>query len=431
MAAALHGTVKQAAALTRARRYEDALVAYESVLAKNRNDLGALNECGGLHRLLGRPQAALGYFDRALKLAPFTVELLINKGTALVALNRFAEALDCFSAAASVEPERAEAHYNASLVRLRLGDFAAGWRGYEWRWRKPDWAPSRRNFSAPLWLGREPIKGKTVLLHAEQGLGDTMQFVRYAPLVAGRGARVILECQPELTALLGNVEGVAQVVARGETLPGFDMHCPLLSLPLAFSTMVETIPNAVPYITPPLPYLHKWVQRIAALASPRIGLVWAGNPTHYNDRNRSVPLAALEPIFGIDGLHAVSLQKSAPAADAARLRQFGNVAHLGDELGDFADTAAVIAMLDLIVTADTATAHLAGAMGKVVALLLPFSADFRWLVGRSDSPWYPTARLFRQTTLGDWNEPVERLRGELAGVARRPQQQRAAATASG
>jgi hypothetical protein len=431
VATAMHGAVKQAAALARARRYEDALLAYESVLAKNGNDLGVLNECGGLHRTLGRPQAALGYFDRALKLAPFTVELLINKGTALVALNRFAEALDCFSAAAAVEPGRAEAQYNASLVRLRLGDFAAGWRGYEWRWRKADWAASRRNFSAPVWLGREPIKGKTILLHAEQGLGDTMQFIRYAPLVAGRGARVILECQAELTGLLGNVEGVAQVVARGETLPDFDMHCPLLSLPLAFGTLVETIPNVVPYIAPPLPYLHKWVQRIAGVASPRIGLVWAGNPTHYNDRNRSIALAALEPILGIDGLHFVSLQKSATAADVTRLRQFENVTPIGDELADFADTAAVIAMLDVIVTVDTATAHLAGAIGKVAALLLPFSADFRWLVERGDSPLYPTARLFRQTALGDWNEPVERLRRELKGVARRPQRQRAAAIASG
>jgi hypothetical protein len=431
MAPAPYNSIKEAAALMRAKRHEDALVAYESVLAKNGYDLGVLNECGGLHRMLGRPQTALGYFDRALKLAPFTVELLINKGTALVALNRFAEALDCFSAAAAVEPERAEAHYNASLVRLRLGDFAAGWRGYEWRWRKADWAKSRRNFSAPVWLGREPIGGKTVLLHAEQGFGDTMQFIRYAPLVAARGARLVLECQAELVALLRGVEGVAEVLARGAALPDFDMHCPLMSLPLAFGTVVETIPNAVPYITPPLPYLDRWVQRIGAIPSPRIGLVWAGNPTHYNDRNRSIALHALGPLLSINGLQFVSLQKPATAADVARLRQSGNVTHIGDELADFADTAAAIAMLDLVIAVDTAAAHLAAAMGKVVALLLPFSADFRWLLGRSDSPWYPTMRLFRQTTPGDWSDPVERLRRELAEVARRPQRQPEAAIACG
>lgn len=423
--------IKQAAALARARRYDDALKAYESVLKKNGNDLGALNECGGLHRLLGRPQAALDYFDRALKLAPFTVELLINKGTALVALNRFAEALDCFSAAAAIEPGRAEAHYNASLVRLRLGDFAAGWKCYEWRWRKADWAASRRNFSAPLWLGDAPIERKTILLHAEQGFGDTIQFVRYAPLVAARGARVILECQADLVELLRNIKGVAQVAARGTVLPDFDMHCPLMSLPLAFGTLVETVPNAVPYITAPPPYLHKWMRRTEAISSPRIGLVWAGNPTHYNDRNRSVALKALEPILSIGGLQFVSLQKHAASADVARLKRFGNVTHIGDELADFADTAAIIATLDLVIAVDTAAVHLAAAMGKVVALLLPFSADFRWLVGRNDSPWYPTMRLFRQTMLGDWSDPVEQLRRELAEVARRARPRREAATAFG
>jgi len=431
MAPALQNTIKRAAEFARAKRYDEALTAYESVLAKNGNDLGTLNECGGLHRMLGRPQAALGYFDRALKLAPFTVELLINKGTALVALSRYAEALDCFSAAAAVEPGRAEAHYNAALVQLRLGDFAAGWRGYEWRWRKPDWLKSRRNFSAPLWLGSEPIDGKTILLHTEQGFGDTIQFIRYATLAAARGARVIVECQAELVELLRGVKGVAQVIARGAALPEFDMHCPLLSLPLAFDTRVETIPNAVPYIAPPPLYLQKWAQRIGAVPSPRIGLVWAGNPTHYNDRNRSVGLAVLELILGTVGLHFVSLQKPVSAADIAVLQQFANVTPIGDELADFADTAAVIAMLDLVIAVDTATAHLAAAMGKVVALLLPFSADFRWLVGRNDSPWYPTMRLFRQTSLGDWNDPLVRLRRELADVARRPQRQPEAATACG
>jgi tetratricopeptide (TPR) repeat protein len=408
----------RAAELKRLKRHDDALAAYEAVLAQDADDLGALNECGGLQARLGRPEAAVAYYDRALALAPRIVELHINKGTALFALNRHEAALASFAAATAIDPDRAEAHYNASLVRLRLGDFAAGWQGYEWRWRKAEWVPLRRNFAAPLWLGAEPIAGKTLLLHAEQGFGDTVQFVRYAPLLAKCGATVVLECQPALKDLLRHCDGLALVLGRGEALPAFDLHCPLLSLPLGCGTQLDTVPAHVPYLRPPPERLATWRGRVPANGRLRVGICWAGSAAHLNDRNRSIPLQSFAALLAVPGLDFVSVQKDVDAAQAAILRRHG-VVQLGQDFADFADAAAVLAMLDLVITVDTSIAHLAGAMAKAVAMLVPFAPDFRWLTERTDSPWYPTMRLYRQTALGDWSGPLQRLQQELAAVAQR------------
>jgi hypothetical protein len=408
---------ERAAALTRAKQYEAALATYRIVLAQAPDDIGALNECGGLQARLGRPDAALAFYQRALDRAPKSATLLINKGTALCALTRYHEALASFCAAMAIEPDRAEAHYNAGLVRLRLGDFENGWRDYEWRWRKADWADKRRNFTAPLWLGAEPIEGKTILLHAEQGLGDTIHFARYVPLVARRGANVVLECQPELKNLLRDIDGAAQVIARGEVLPAFDRHCPLLSLPLAFAGALSTLPANVPYLRPPAERTAKWRARMPADGRLRVGVCWAGGSAHLNDRNRSIPLERFAALLSVSGVEFVSLQKDVGEAQAAILHQHGVVA-LGQEFSDFADTAAVVAMLDLVISVDTSVAHLAGAMGKAVALLLPFAPDWRWMLDRTDTSWYPTARLYRQAAIGDWDGPLTRLCQELLEVAR-------------
>jgi hypothetical protein len=405
-----------AAALMRQKQHAEALAAYERLLVREPRHLNALNNCGGLHMRHGRPQTALACYDRALAVAPDIVELHINKGTALRALNRLDDALASFTAAARLDPERAEARYNAGLVRLCLGQYEAGWSDFEWRWHKGDWRDRRRNFSAPLWRGDAPLDGKAILLHAEQGFGDTIQLVRYVPLLARSGARVILECPADLVPLLRHTEGVCRIVARGETLPAFDTHCPLFSLPLAFRTTLATIPNAVPYIKVPSDYRDKWATRFVGGSGMRVGLVWAGSPAHLNDHNRSIPLPAVEPLLAIPDVHFVALQKSVAAADAAWLTRFCNVTLLGDELGDFADAAAVVAALDLIIAVDTSVAHLAGALGKAVGLLVPFAPDWRWLIDRTDSPWYPTLRLFRQTAIGDWSAPLARLCHELAGV---------------
>jgi hypothetical protein len=264
----------------------------------------------------------------------------------------------------------------------------------------------------PLWLGDQSLDGKTILLHAEQGFGDTLQFVRYAPLFAGRGVSVILEVQPELARLLAPLPGVAAVIARGKPLPRFDFHCPLLSLPLAFATELATIPAHIPYIAPADQDVALWRERLPR-RRPLIGLVWSGERTHDNDRNRSLCLETLLPLLRTLDVSFVSLQHEVRDADRALLQEQSAVVHIGDRLRDFADTAAAVSLLDAVISVDTAVAHLAGAMGKPLLLLLPFGADFRWLRERNDSPWYPTARLFRQPAFGDWASVIEALRREL------------------
>jgi tetratricopeptide (TPR) repeat protein len=406
----------RAETLKRLRQPEQALAAYEAVLAQDDRDRNALNECGGLLMSLNRPEEALTYYQRALAIAPQVVELHINKGTALVALNRHLEAFESFSAAIAIDPERAEAQYNQSLVRLRLGNFKNGWPQYEWRWKKFVGAGQGCFAGAPLWRGDAPLAGKTILLLAEQGLGDSIHFMRYAPLVAALGARVVLGVQAPLKAIAATVPGVALVVGEGEPLPPLDFHCPLLSLPLAFKTDRATVPANVPYLRAPEERLAKWRSRIPADGRLRVGICWAGSAAHLNDRNRSIALERFATLLTVPGLDFSSVQKEASEAERALLRASG-VTQLGPGCTDFADTAAVLSMLDLLIGVDTSVAHLAGALGKAVALLLPFAADFRWLVDRTDSPWYPTMRLYRQPSIGDWETPLSRLREELVVVA--------------
>jgi tetratricopeptide (TPR) repeat protein len=408
----------RAGMLKRLRQPEQALAAYEAVLAQDARDLDALNECGGLLTALNRPDEALAYYQRALAVAPGVVELHINKGAALVALNRHLEAFESFSAAIAIDPERAEAQYNQSLVRLRLGNFKNGWPQFEWRWKKFVGAGQQRFSGAPLWRGDAPLADKTILLLAEQGLGDSIHFMRYAPLVAALGARVVLGIQSPLQAIAGTVPGVALVAGEGEPLPPLDFHCPLLSLPLAFKTDRATVPANVPYLRAPDERLAAWRGRVPANGRLRVGVCWAGSAAHLNDRNRSIALARFATLLTVPGVDFVSIQKETSEAERALLRASG-VVQLGAECADFADTAAILSMLDLLISVDTSVAHLGGAMGKAVALLLPFASDFRWLVDRADSPWYPTMRLYRQPAIGDWETPLDRLRQELAVVAGR------------
>ena len=268
-----------------------------------------------------------------------------------------------------------------------------------------------------MWLGEEPIAGKTILLHAEQGFGDTIQFVRYAPLLAGRGARVVCEVQPELQPLLAQLQSAdITVTPKGTPLPAFDLHCPLLSLPLAFGTQPETIPAAIPYLAAPAARLAEWRDRLPP-GGPRVGFVWSGQPSHKNDANRSIPLKRLAGLFKNAPLRCFSLQSQMRETDNEALQDLPNLVHVGDSFRDFADTAAVIALLDVVVSVDTAVAHLAGAMGKPVIVLLPYAADFRWLRDRDDTPWYPSAKLFRQPVFGDWDSVIDRLQDELRQLA--------------
>jgi tetratricopeptide (TPR) repeat protein len=409
----------RAAVLKSLARDQEALAAFAAILAADRDDIDALNECGGLHMRLGRPGAAVDCYDRALAAAPRLVELHVNKGSALAAANRFAEAQESFAAAAAIDPQYADAHHRASLICLRFGDFKRGWRDYEWRWRTSR-AVKRREVTAPLWLGDHPIQGKSILLSAEQGLGDTINFVRYAPMVAALGARVILDVPTPLKEIAASVPGVSLVLGDGEPVPQIDFYCPLMSLPLAFRTEVATIPANIPYMRPPEAYRAKWREKMPRNGRLRIGLCWAGSSAHLNDHNRSIALERFGRILSLPNLDFISVQKEVSAPQAALLRRHG-VVQLGQDFASFADSAAALAELDLLVSVDTSVAHLAGALGKAVALLLPLPAEWRWLLDRSDSPWYPTMRLFRQSASGDWDGPLERLYQELGAVAtRRP-----------
>ena len=302
---------------------------------------------------------------------------------------RLEEAFVSYAEAIALVPEHADANFNSAIARLCLGNLRDGWSQYEYRWKRKGLRP--REFPQPMWRGEKDLHGKTVLLLAEQGLGDTINFIRYAPLVAALGAKVILGVQVPLKVVASTVPGVFQVLGEGEPLPEFDLHCPLLSLPLVFETELATIPANIPYLWPFEERMAKWRPRLPQSGHLRIGICWAGSGAHLNDRNRSMQLERFAKLLSVPNLDFISVQKEVDDAEASILRQHG-VIQLGQEFTDFSDTAAVVAMLDLLITVDTSVAHLAGAMGKAVALLVPFAPDWRWLLDRTDSCLLYTSR---------------------------------------
>jgi tetratricopeptide (TPR) repeat protein len=394
------------------RRPREALACFDRLLASCPDHADALGNRANALLRLGRVEDAVAAYERLLELAPNNAPLLANRAAALRRLDRPHEALMSAQKALAIKPDFAHARFVESVARLSLGDFAAGWRAYESRWHVGWLASQRHDYGAPLWLGKDSLAGKTILLHAEQGLGDTIQFVRYAPLLAAQGATVVLEVQQPLVRLLANARGVAKIVARKEPLPHYDFHCPLLSLPLACGTTLETIPAEIPYLAPRQTDVAQWHARLPR-QRPLVGLVWSGERSHDNDLNRSMRLETLQPLLDLPGVSFASLQHEVREEDQALLKARGDVASIGAEFKDFADTAAAIAVLDAVIAVDTAVAHLAGAMGKPLFLLLPYAADFRWLRGRGDSPWYPSARLIRQPQFGEWDGAVGLLRQEL------------------
>jgi tetratricopeptide (TPR) repeat protein len=403
-------------ALSRLERFDEALTSLDRALALRPDFPEALSNRGNVLRVLDRYDEAMADYGHAISLCPNNLVAFNNRGVAFNELNRCADALENFEQALTIRPDHAEVHFNRSLALLTEGRFREGWGEYEWRWKQDGWTGRRRNFSQPFWLGPESVAGRTILLHAEQGFGDTLQFVRYGPLLAARGARVLLDVQPPLRALVASLEGTAVVAVDGDRLPPFDLHCPLMSLPLAFGTELGTVPANVPYIRPDADRVAKWQRRLGEQKSVRVGIAWTGSQAHRNNRNRSIPLDRFADLLSVPGVEFVSIQKDLSAADSTTLGAHSNVRVIGGELGDFADTAAVIAQLDLVVSVDTSLVHLAGALGKPVWVMLPFSPDFRWLLEREDSPWYPTARLFRQPRRGDWQSVIVRVRDELTNL---------------
>jgi tetratricopeptide (TPR) repeat protein len=395
------------------KRFDDALASCDRALALRPHYADAHANRGGALHALKRFEEALASCDRAVALQPNLPKAYYNRGNALRMLCRFEEAVASYRRECAVRPDFAEAHYNEALCRLLLGDLRHGWDEHEWRWATKELGQGRRDFPQPLWTGGEEISGRTTLLHAEQGFGDIIQFCRYVPLAADRGARVILEVPPALHELMGSLRGAAEVVCSGQPLPAFDLHCPLLSAPRAFGTELANIPVATPYLRAAEARTAHWNARLGPKTRPRIGIAWSGYQAHKNDQNRSIALDAFLSIFAGLDVSLVSLQREVRDADAAVLRQRSDVLHFGDELTNFAETAALISALDLVVSVDTGVAHLAGALAKPVWVLLPFIPDWRWLLDRDDSPWYPTARLFRQDATCAWDNVFARARAAL------------------
>ncbi len=391
-------------------RYDEALASYDKAIALKSDDGGAYTNRGMTLHALNRYEESLASCEHAVAIASGNAVLHNNLGNALQEMGRFADALASYDRATAINPDYAEAHWNASVVRLMTGDFERGWTQGEWRWKNPALGKRPRHFKQPLWQG-EPIEGKTILLYGEQGMGDVIQFCRYAPLVAARGAKVIVEVDPPLKQLLAELDGVSHCIARHEPCPGFDLQCPMLSLPLAFGTRIGTIPAATPYLH--APHARDWEAQLGPRDRPRIGLAWSGNPHHVHDRKRSVPLSAFLPLLDVNAAF-VSLQKDLRAPDEAILKKRADILNFGPSLESFADTAALMSCLDLVISVDTSVVHLAGALAKPVWVLVPFLPDWRWLLERSDNPWYPTARLFRQTSSRDWHQVVVRVREALS-----------------
>jgi len=400
-------------ALLGLRRGEEALAGIERALALNPHAVEGHHLRAAILLDLGRPFEALESVDRAVALRPDYPEGHAERGSILLALGRLAEAIAANERAIALMPTLGTAHYHLALCRLTSGDLRGGFAGHEWRWRAdvPGMGVAPQ-FPQPLWLGEESLAGKTLLLHAEQGIGDVIQFVRYAPMAAALGATVVLQVPRSLVSVLAGLAGGASVVAQGEPLPPFDLHCPLMSLPLAFRTDLATVPATIPYLHGDPARVAAWELRLGPKSKPRIAIAWSGNPSHRNDRARSIPLAELLPLLDAPA-QWISVQKEVRPGDAATLAARPDIVHVGDELDDFADTAALFELMDLVIVVDTSVAHLAGALGRPVWILLPSNPDWRWMREREDSPWYPSARLFRQAAPGDRDGVVARLRAAL------------------
>ena len=390
---------------------ERALACFGRAIAARPSYADAHNNMGITLQGLGRYDEAVASYRQALAIKPDHPDALSNLGLALRSLNRLEEAISCFELAQAVKPDHVDAQLGEGLVRLALGDYAGGWKKYVWRHLTANFSHGKKRPPQPLWLGNWDISGKTILLHGEQGLGDTIMFARYVPLVAQRGAKIILAVQRPLAAVMATLKGPSIIRSQGEPVPPFEGFCPLPTLPLAFRTRLETIPADVPYLSAPADRLAKWEPILQALPRPRIGLMWAGatSPIY----RRSIPLRLLLPLLKSREFHFVALQKEVPAEDLPLLKDGPMATFLGERQADLADTAAMMALLDLVITIDTSVANLAGAMGRPTWVLLPFSTDWRWLRDRTDSPWYPSARLFRQPAPGDWESVVTQVAAVL------------------
>jgi hypothetical protein len=394
----------------------EGLNALKFVIGTTRLDARLLYQLGHAQYVLGDYQQAEVALRQSLAIEPRNAPALNDLAVTLFAMGRDVEGLSFIAQALAIDPNQPEAAETDSIWLLRLGRFRDGWRQYEARLRTDAARPYLRNFPQPQWRG-EPIEGRTILLHAEQGMGDTIQFARYAPLVAARGARVVLEVQAGLRAILGGLAGIDRVLERGEPLPRFDLHCPLPSLPGVLDTDLDSIPLPIPYVAVPPDRVALWRQRLGPRRGIRIGIAWSGNPHHRDDARRSIPLARFGRLLADrTGCAFHVLQTTMRAPDRETLAAMPHLRDHGRHLTDFGDTAALVRLMDLVISVDTSLAHLAGAMDRPAWVLLTAVPDWRWMLGRDDSPWYPSLTLFRQPCRDDWDSVLTEVAQRLDTV---------------
>ncbi len=399
-------------ALRASDKFEAAAAALRRGLALDGKDAGAWSNLGNALRAIGDYEAAAASHRKSLELEPDAGRVHYNLALTERDLGNLAPALEGFEHAESLGFKSSEMFWDRALTHLVSGDLARGFKEYEWRWQLPE-SPARFTNIEP-WNG-QAFDGRRLLVHTEQGFGDAIQFLRYLPLAAELGGQVIYECPPPLIRLVAEspVGRGIELIPQGETVPAADLQIPLLSMARALETTMETIPGGVPYLSAPQPLPRLQI----AANGPRVGLVWAGKPTHKNDRNRSLPFEVLMPLLDLPNIRFIGLQKGNGADQPEKFGADALLPNIGERMRDFGDTAGILEQLDLVVSADTSVVHLAGAMDRPVWALIPFSPDWRWLYGRDDSPWYSSVRLFRQESPRDWPGVIARLRAELEAFA--------------
>jgi len=436
-----------ACSLKELKHFEDAIACFDQAIKLNPSYAEAYNNIGLVQYELREYGAAIHNYEKAIIIKPDYFEAYYNKGIAQIGLKQFDASIHNFNQALNIksdfakaynglghanqelkkmataminyekaiqlDPDYADACWNKSLLKILLGEYQEGWTLYEKRWRGSKFNKESRSFKQPLWLGKHAIQNKTIFIYAEQGLGDSIQFCRYISMIEALGPKeVILEAPKALISLLSSLNSNFKLLEKGQPIPKFDLHCPMMSLPHAFNTILETIPARIPYLYADKNKTIYWNKKLGLKKIPRIGLVWSGSVSHKNDHNRSLSLKQLANILKLP-YQFHSLQKEIRTIDKVTLRSFKQIQQHHDDLIDFSDTAALIENLDLIITVDTSVAHLAGAMGKKVFILLPFVPDYRWMLDRIDSPWYPTATLFRQPKLDDWENVIDQINTTL------------------
>jgi hypothetical protein len=402
-------------ALHAMQRTDEALDALRRAVAIAPGYAEAHNNLGNALRERGEFDEAESCYRRALAIKPDYAEARHNLGNARKSRGHLAEALDWYDRALAIRPDMAQIHLSRALAWLEAGDFERGWPEYEWRLKCPQFAIPQ--LAPPRWDGR-PLDGRTILLYADHGLGDAIQFIRYAPMVKDRGGRAVVVCRAPLSRLLATCAGVDRVVVEGAPIPACDVHAPLMSLPGIFGTSASSVPANVPYLSADPGLIDAWAGELAGGDGLKIGIAWQGNPGHVRDRARSFRLERFEPLARRPGVRLYSLQKGHGSEQVAELEGRFPVIDLGPRLDDLMDTAAAMMHLDLVISADTSVVHLAGALGVPVWVALPFETDWRWMSAREDCLWYPTMRLFRQPRWGDWDDVFARIAAAIDDLAR-------------